>query len=81
MTGAYLRIKREGKWQNLEIEYLTDNEREELFREAPTEEVLRWLNFMCNQYEDLLLTVIDKFGGTNEILFDEENSENFSTSK
>lgn len=62
MTGAYLRIQREGKWQNVEIEYLTDGERLELFKEADREELLRWLNFMCNQYEGLLLTVINTFG-------------------
>ena len=62
MTGAYLRIKREGKWQNVEIEYLTEGERMEIFKEASTEEVLKWLNFMCNQYEGLLLTVINTFG-------------------
>ena len=62
MTGAYLRVKREGKWQNVELEYMTDAEREELFKEAPTEEVLKWLNFMCNQYEGLVLEVINEFG-------------------
>ena len=62
MTGAYLRVKRKGKWQNVEIEYMTDSEREELFKEADREELLRWLNFMCNQYEGLLLTVINTFG-------------------
>ena len=61
MTGAYLRIKREGKWQNVEIEYLTDSEGGELFKEAGTEEVLKWLNFMCNQYEGLVLEVINEF--------------------
>ena len=62
MTGAYLRVKRKGKWQNVEIEYMTDSEREELFKEAPPEEILRWLNFMCNQYEGLVLEVINEFG-------------------
>ena len=47
---------------NIEIEYLSDKEREELFKEADREELLRWLNFMCNQYEGLLLTVINTFG-------------------
>ena len=75
MTGAYLRIQREGKWQNVELEYLTDEERQELFKEAGTEEVLKWLNFMCNQYEGLLLTVINTFGGSDKILFDGENKE------
>ena len=63
MTGAYLRVKRKGKWQNVEIEYMTDSEREELFKEADREELLRWLNFMCNQYECLLLAVINKMEG------------------
>ena len=62
MTGAYLRIQREGKWQNVEIEYLSDAERAELFKEAGTEEVVKWLNFMCNQYEGLVLEVINEFG-------------------
>ena len=62
MTGAYIRIKRKGEWQNVEIEYLTDSERGELFKEAGTEEVLKWLNFMCNQYEHLVLAVINEFG-------------------
>ena len=75
MTGAYLRIMREGIWQNVEIEYLTDGERLELFKEAPPEEILRWLNFMCNQYEGLLLTVINTFGGSDKILFDGEGNE------
>ena len=75
MTGAYLRVKRKGKWQNVEIEYLSDKEREELFKEAPPEEILRWLNFMCNQYEGLILEVINTFGGSDKILFDEENKE------
>lgn len=63
MTGAYVRIKREDVWQNVEIEYLTDGEREELFKEADNTEILKWLNFMCNQYELLVLEVINEFGG------------------
>ena len=62
MTGAYLRIKRKDKWQNVEIEYLTDSERGELFKDAPSDEVLKWLNFMCNQYKGLILEVINEFG-------------------
>ena len=75
MTGAFLRIKRQGVWQNVEIEYLTDVERGELFKERDNEEVLKWLNFMCNQYEHLVLAMINKFGGSDEILFDGENKE------
>ena len=61
MTNAYVRVQKGGKYQNVEIEYLTDGERLELFKEADTEEVLKWLNFMCNQYEHLVLAVINEF--------------------
>ena len=63
MTGAYLRIQREDKWQNVEIEYLSDKEREELFKEADREDVLKWLNFMCSEYQHLVLAVINKMEG------------------
>ena len=75
MTGAYLRVKKQGVWQNVEIEYLSDEERQELFKEADREELLRWLNFMCNQYEGLVLEVINTFGGSDKILFDGEGNE------
>ena len=75
MTGAFLRIQREEKWQNIEIEYLTDAERMELFKESDSEELLKWLNFMCNQYELLVLEVINEFGGSDKILFDGERDE------
>ena len=63
MTGAYLRVKRGDIWQNIEIEYLSDKEREELFKEGSTEEVLKWLNFMCSEYQHLVLAVINKMEG------------------
>lgn len=63
MTGAYLRILREKVWQNVEIEYLTDGERNELFKESSTEDVLKWLNFMCSEYQHLVLAVINKMEG------------------
>jgi hypothetical protein len=75
MTNAYVRIQREDKWQNVEIEYLTDEERNELFKDASNEEVLKWLNFMCYQYEALVLEVINEFGGSDKILFDGERNE------
>jgi len=31
MTGVYLRVKRNGKYENIEIEHLTNNERHKLF--------------------------------------------------
>ena len=45
MTGAFLRVKRDGKMQNIEVEHLTNDERAKLF--ADPEEALKWLNFTC----------------------------------
>jgi len=45
MTGAYLRVKRNGKWQNIEVEYLTDEEREEALKDDPR--LIKWLNLVC----------------------------------
>ena len=47
MTGAFLRVKRDGKWVNIEVEYLTNAERIELFIKRPPEELLRWLDLLC----------------------------------
>jgi len=45
MTGAYLRVKRGGKIQNIEIEHLTDKERKELINPV---DLMRWFNYVCN---------------------------------
>lgn len=47
MTGAYLRVQRDGKWQSVEIEYLTEAEREVLFKDRSVAELIRWLNVTC----------------------------------
>ena len=44
MTGAYLRIKRDEKWVNIEVEYLSDEEREML---KDDQRLLQWLNLVC----------------------------------
>lgn len=54
MTGAYLRVERDGKWENIEVEHLTDEEREEIFTHREPEELVRWLNLVCKE-----LKVID----------------------
>lgn len=48
MTGAYLRVERNGKWQNIEVEYLTDEERNKLFINRKRVELLLWFNLVCN---------------------------------
>jgi len=50
MTGAYLRIKRNGKWQSIEIEHLTYEERR---KNMNYEDALKWLNFMCKWVTDV----------------------------
>ncbi len=54
MTGAYLRVERDGKWQALEVEYLTDAERETILKDNPR--LINWLHLVCN----ILATLIDK---------------------
>lgn len=53
MTGAYLRVKRNDEWQNIEVEYLTDSERKELFENRSVEELMRWLNLTCHQLVEI----------------------------
>jgi hypothetical protein len=47
MTGAYLRVKRDGKWQILEVEHLTSEEREEILKNDLR--LLQWLNLACHK--------------------------------
>lgn len=43
MTGIYLRVKRDEKWQALEIEELTEEELREVFKLATKERVIAFL--------------------------------------
>ena len=47
MTGAYVRVKRDGKWQNIEVEYLTSEERVQIFAGRSHEELVHWINMLC----------------------------------
>ena len=46
MTGAYLRVKRNGEWLAVEVEHLTDDEREAILKDDPR--LMKWLNLVCN---------------------------------
>jgi hypothetical protein len=46
MTGAFLRVWR-GQWQNVEVEHLTDYEREKLLKDDPR--LMAWLHVVCNE--------------------------------
>ena len=48
-TGAYLRVKRDlGKFENIPVEFLTNEERIEKFSARSPEEIINWLNLVCN---------------------------------
>lgn len=49
MTGAYLRAKRDGKWENIEVEHLPPAERRELLAPRSMDEVMRWMDMLCEQ--------------------------------
>lgn len=62
MTGAYLRIKRKGKWENVEVEHLTDEERETILKDDPR--LMGWLHVVCNNLAsiDALLKELEESG-------------------
>lgn len=62
MTGAYLRVNRDGKWKNIEVEHLTATERSDVFRDRSPEELVRWIDMLCTTIVDIQ-NVIDNAGG------------------
>lgn len=49
MTGAYLRAIRNGKWDNVEIEHLTEEELRDKFLTRPPEELVNWIHMLCDK--------------------------------
>jgi hypothetical protein len=47
MTGAYLRVKRDSKWENIEVEHLTEEEIDEMFNSKDKDEIMRWFKLVC----------------------------------
>jgi len=47
MTGAFLRQKRENGYENIEVEHLTPEERRRHLKDRDPEEVMRWMDLMC----------------------------------
>lgn len=48
MTQAYLRAKKpDGTWGAVEVEYLSVEQRVELFKDRSNEELLRWIDLLC----------------------------------
>ena len=48
MTGIYLRVKRDDKYENLEFEDLTDFEVLEHFKSADKETLINWITTLKN---------------------------------
>lgn len=47
MTGAWLRVKRDDKFENVEVEHLTDAELEEKFSSRDPAELVNWIKLLC----------------------------------
>lgn len=47
MTGAYMRVRRDGKFQPVEVEHMTHSERVEQFMGRSDGELLRWIDLLC----------------------------------
>jgi hypothetical protein len=62
MTGAYLRVQRDGKWMSLEVEHLTNEEREEKL--TSDHRLIQWLNLACRKLVECesLLNDLEKDG-------------------
>jgi hypothetical protein len=71
MTGAYLRAIRNGKWDNVEVEHLTEEELKDKFLTRPPEELVNWMSMLCAKLreiepifnglvEDGILQLVDK---------------------
>lgn len=58
MTGIYFRVKRNGKWVNKEIEYLTADEREEVLKDWDKDSLIRTIHILSNSLD--LLTEEDE---------------------
>lgn len=52
MTGVYLRVQRDGKWLNIEVEHLTKDERIKLFIKRQPDELLRWMDLLCDTIKE-----------------------------
>lgn len=47
MTGAYLRVQRDGAWIAVEVEHLTPEERRLLLGPASKEKLHSWIEALC----------------------------------
>ena len=60
MTGAYLRVERDGKWENIEVEHLTEEELDEIIGSRHKDEVMDWLKMLCERLKYIEETYFEK---------------------
>lgn len=53
MTGAYLRVERDGKWRNIEVEHLTPDEIRDHFIDRSPDELVNWMTMLCKKLHEL----------------------------
>ena len=52
MTGAFFRVKRLDKWENVELEHLSDDERRNLLKDRDNEFVQSCLDLACKKLRE-----------------------------
>jgi len=55
MTGAYVRIQRDGKWENIEFDQLTDEEMEGFAQSQSGFDGWRWAKFLAKWIRDNII--------------------------
>ena len=53
MTGMYLRVRRDNKWHNLEVEHLTPEELELIFNDRLPDELVNWIKALSKVIADV----------------------------
>ena len=53
MTGIFLRVKRDGKFHNVEVEHLTPEELDLIFKDRPSDELINWLKSLTKVIADV----------------------------
>lgn len=53
MTGIYFRVERNGKWENIELENLTSEERKLSLERFDREALIRTINILCEYFNEL----------------------------
>lgn len=53
MTGAYLRVRRNDKWENVEVEHMTDDEIREKFATREPQELINWMIMLCQKIRQI----------------------------